>query len=459
MPHRYSYLFLPLAAIFDLLGLNIAFILAYQLKFGKTIFEIGHNYIVLWVLSIVIWIVIIILKRPYLFSRVKFHVPEVLIQFFGLIIIHISIIAFYWLIINNSTYSRKQIFIFYFFWILIGGMGRVIGTLILKIYRASGYNNRKYIIIGYGSLAKSIKHFYNNNIEMGYRFYGFFDNKNKENSNFLNGSLENVEDYIVTKQIDCIYCCISYIDSKISKKIVGYSEKYNIEVKIIVDFTSFLDRSTYIEYHDVIPVISFSKNFRDNFKVRFLKRAFDVCFSSLAIIFGLPVFILVSIITKLTSKGPIFYSQERVGWRGIPFTIYKFRSMYVNAESMGPALSSGEEDKRITPWGKVMRKSRLDELPQFYNVLIGDMSIVGPRPERQFFIDQIIEIAPEYSKLLSLKPGITSLGQIKYGYASNVEEMVKRLKYDLLYLDKFSIFLDSWLILQTLVVMVKGKGK
>lgn len=168
---------------------------------------------------------------------------------------------------------------------------------------------------------------------------------------------------------------------------------------------------------------------------------------------------MVALVTRLTSRGPIVYRQERIGQGGRPFMMYKFRSMYVDAEKGGPMLSSGLSDPRITPWGRFMRRSRLDELPQFYNVLIGNMSVVGPRPERQFYIDQLARLSPLYYSLQAVKPGITSLGQIRYGYASTLPEMVERLGYDLLYLERESFGMDLWILAQTLRVIAQGRGK
>ena len=189
-----------------------------------------------------------------------------------------------------------------------------------------------------------------------------------------------------------------------------------------------------------------------------IKRIADVVIALLAMIVLSPVYLVTAIIVRTTSPGPIFFAQERIGLHGKPFRMHKFRSMYVDAESTGPALSK-DDDPRITPFGRFMRKVRLDEIPQFYNVLRGTMSIVGPRPERQFYIDQIVKRAPEYLLLQRIKPGITSWGQVKYGYASSVDEMVERLRYDLLYLDNMSITTDLKIMVYTAKIILQGRGK
>ena len=189
-----------------------------------------------------------------------------------------------------------------------------------------------------------------------------------------------------------------------------------------------------------------------------LKRIADVIISIFAMLLLSPVYLVTAIIVKATSPGPVFYAQERIGLHGKPFRMHKFRSMYVDAEAMGPALSK-DDDPRITPFGRFMRKVRLDEIPQFWNVLRGTMSIVGPRPERQFYIDQIVKRAPEYLLLQRIKPGITSWGQVKYGYASTVDEMVERLRYDLLYLDNMSIITDLKIMVYTAKIILQGRGK
>lgn len=190
----------------------------------------------------------------------------------------------------------------------------------------------------------------------------------------------------------------------------------------------------------------------------FLKRAFDLIVATMALITGFPFFAFLVVITKITSGGTVFYKQQRIGRNGTPFCMYKFRSMCLNAENAGPQLATNN-DPRITGWGRIMRKTRLDELPQFFNVFLGQMSIVGPRPERLFFIEKIIERAPEYKKLLSIKPGITSIGQVRYGYAENVDQMIERMQLDLLYLEHQKLSVDVGIIIETVRVMAEGKGR
>jgi len=189
-----------------------------------------------------------------------------------------------------------------------------------------------------------------------------------------------------------------------------------------------------------------------------MKRLLDVLLSVISLFVFLPVFAVLAIIIKATSRGPVLYRQERVGRFGRPFSIYKLRSMVADAENGTPKLSS-TCDGRITQIGKFLRKTHLDEIPQFINVIRGDMSLVGPRPERKYYIDQIVEKAPHYTHLHKLRPGITSWGQVKYGYASNVNEMLERLPFDMMYLKNISIYIDFKILIYTLMVSFKGNGK
>jgi lipopolysaccharide/colanic/teichoic acid biosynthesis glycosyltransferase len=188
-----------------------------------------------------------------------------------------------------------------------------------------------------------------------------------------------------------------------------------------------------------------------------IKHLFDYVISVIILIILSPLLLLLAIFIKVSGRGPVIYSQDRIGKNGKPFVIYKFRSMIYDAERSEPLLS-GNGGVRVTRTGKFLRKYRIDEIPNFINVLKGDMSVVGPRPERKFFIDQIIVRAPEYPELQKVKPGITSWGQIKYGYASNVDEMIERLDYDLYYMKNRSLWFDMKIFLMTLGTVLKGKG-
>lgn len=188
-----------------------------------------------------------------------------------------------------------------------------------------------------------------------------------------------------------------------------------------------------------------------------IKRILDVVVAGAAAMILLPLMLYSAVRVRLSSSGPVLFRQERVGYRGRPFTMYKFRSMVPDAEKEGPALSS-ERDPRITAWGRVMRKWRLDELPQLYNILRGDMSLVGPRPERRHFIELILPHAPYYRYLLKVKPGLTSWGMVQFGYARNLEELIARSRFDLLYVENISLLLDLKIMLYSIRIIFKGKG-
>ena len=188
-----------------------------------------------------------------------------------------------------------------------------------------------------------------------------------------------------------------------------------------------------------------------------LKRVLDYSFTVIILFLLIPVILILVIAIKISGNGPVLYTQKRIGLYGKPFTLYKFRSMHSGSEEPGP-LISGKKDLRITRMGRFMRKHKLDEIPNFINVLKGDMSLVGPRPEQQHYIDQIIIRAPEYSKLKDVRPGITSWGQVKYGYASNVDQMIERLRYDIEYIERRSLLFDFKIAILSVGIIFRGEG-
>jgi exopolysaccharide biosynthesis polyprenyl glycosylphosphotransferase len=252
------------------------------------------------------------------------------------------------------------------------------------------------------------------------------------------GGVKEIKQVIKEKSIEEVIIAIESSEHENIKKIINELEGENVYVKVIPDMYDILSGHVKMTSIFGAPLIEIKHQIMPLWQQAF-KRAFDIVISAIVLTLFFPILFTIGLIVALTSKGPAIYTHERIGRYGKPFKIYKFRSMYTDAEKNGPALSS-KEDKRITPFGRFLRKSRMDELPQFYNVLIGEMSIVGPRPERQFFIDQIIKQAPHYSHLHKVRPGITSWGQVKYGYAENVDQMIARLKYDIIYIENMSLY-------------------
>jgi exopolysaccharide biosynthesis polyprenyl glycosylphosphotransferase len=271
------------------------------------------------------------------------------------------------------------------------------------------------------------------------------------------GEFENIHDIILKEKAEEVIIAIESSEHKYIESIINKLSDTETIIKIIPDMYDILTGSVKFSSINDAPLIIVSQDVLEPKQI-ILKRIFDIVSSLFFLIVFSPVYIIIAIVIKLTTKGPIFYSQQRIGLHGKPFTIYKFRSMLHGAEKDGPALSS-KDDSRITKFGKFLRKGRLDELPQFINVLLGSMSVVGPRPERRFFIDQIILRAPQYAHLHKIKPGITSWGQVKYGYAENVDQMIRRMKYDILYLENISFLLDLRIIIYTVLIVFQGRGK
>jgi exopolysaccharide biosynthesis polyprenyl glycosylphosphotransferase len=254
-----------------------------------------------------------------------------------------------------------------------------------------------------------------------------------------------------------IFFAVSASEREKIQTIITKIKATNVRIKAIPDLVDILAGHARISSLFGVPLIELSHELMPAWQQN-VKRIMDVVLSTIALAILFPFFIFFSIMVKASSKGPIFYSHYRMGRYGKPFKIYKFRSMYIDAEKNGPALSS-KHDPRVTPFGRVMRKVRIDELPQFFNVLKGDMAIVGPRPEREFFITHIVERAPHYFHLLKVRPGITSWGQVKFGYAENVDEMIERLKYDLIYLENMSLYVDIKVMIYTIKTILEASGK
>jgi exopolysaccharide biosynthesis polyprenyl glycosylphosphotransferase len=336
----------------------------------------------------------------------------------------------------------------------------VASRTILKIQKRKwGYNT---VMVGNGLSARKLYSEVNSAKKSeGFFIRGFLSGGNPQKQPVDGlpclGEWKDLPEIIALHRIEDVIVCLDDEDHNIVPSVVDLVQNSNVHLKILPDSYGMV--LGMVKMNNILGAMLVEVDFETMPPwQKTLKRIFDVLLALLALLLLIPVFAIIAFSIKLDSKGPIFYFQERIGFRGRPFRIIKFRSMKVNAETQGPQLSKENDDRR-TRVGTFLRKTRLDEIPQFMNVLAGSMSIVGPRPERKFFIDQIVQKAPYYTRLHRIKPGITSWGQVKFGYAENVDEMVERMKYDILYLENMSLGLDIKIMIYTVLIIIQGRGK
>ncbi|PID87974.1 MAG: polyprenyl glycosylphosphotransferase [Bacteroidia bacterium] len=372
-------------------------------------------------------------------------------------------VLFFFLILDDVISSYTDYYKLFSALFLLQFICTFIPRLFLFFYTSkkikSGKIGFKTLLIGGNSDSLRLYHnLQKNKDKHGHIFVGYADDPEESGKELPRlGSLQEIQKIVKEKQIEEITVPVSYSKTELLQRMIRQLQYTDTLIKVEPEPFATLQKRVNLTGFLGVPmqVVSYQpmKAWQEN-----IKKIFDISASFLAILLLLPVYLFIAAAIKLDSKGSIFFCQERIGKHGKPFLIYKFRTMRPDAESEGPQLSS-EKDKRVTRLGRFLRKSRLDETPQFFNVLQGKMSIVGPRPERQFYIDQILQKAPAYSELLNVKPGITSWGQIKFGYAENVDEMLARLKFDLFYIRNRSLYIDVKILIHTVLEVLKGSGK
>jgi len=414
--------------------------------------------------------IILLLNFCYFFSLyfvpMKLHMSVVFLdkivqRSFNFVTIYIFLFAICLIFLNAGNDLATFLIIYYFTLLLVFSLWRVLVRVMVKSYRRKGYNAKNIIIIGAGKNGMELYHVIKTDISYGFNVLGFFDDNAVLKDvlpNYL-GKISQVEEYAKNNEIDEIYCTIPGTNSEKISELLNFAEKNMIRFYIIPEFYRNIKKSMILEVMESIPLLTIRTEPLQSPYNRFIKRCFDILFSTSVLILVFPLlYIIAGILIKMSSKGPILFKQKRTGHYGKVFECYKFRTMHMNEDA--DTLQAVKDDPRTTKIGSFLRRTNLDEFPQFINVLKGDMSVVGPRPHMLKHTEQYSILIDKYMIRHLVKPGITGWAQITgyRGETRTLEQMEGRVKRDVWYLENWSFFLDLKIVVVTIISMFRGES-